>query len=459
MNRRKPLSRVDAVDFTDSRYGDDSSSNDDSWSSRSSRDDGYYGNDSLSVQFSGAVDASGNAIDRIGTTASAGVVLEDGRDAVISNWGWSDANYGSVAAPIYFARGGPQTIRIQQREDGVSWDQFVLSAGAYRNTAPGAVRNDTTILSAAFGTASGITATHTYATAGAFPLALTVVDDAGAGNTAVGVVNVGGSTSLTADAGGPYSGGVRSGILFNGQASVVPSGSSPDYRWAFGDEIVLHASDARSSDLHGRWSLVQDSTAADGVTLENADRGDPKVATAAASPANYVEFTFDAAAGVAYHFWLRMRADGDAYSNDSVWVQFSGATTSAGSPLYRIGTTSAMGIVLEEGYGAGVSGWGWNDSGYGDLGEPIYFATSGPQTVRIQQREDGIRIDQIVVSAGRYLNSAPGTTRQDHTVLPTVEADGARVSHAFPQAGTYPVTLTIKSSVGTVSDSTTAVIR
>jgi len=239
----------------------------------------------------------------------------------------------------------------------------------------------------------------------------------------------------------------------------VPSGSSPDYRWAFGDEIVLHASDARSSDLHGRWSLVQDSTAADGVTLENADRGDPKVATAAASPANYVEFTFDAAAGVAYHFWLRMRADGDAYSNDSVWVQFSGATTSAGSPLYRIGTTSAMGIVLEEGYGAGVSGWGWNDSGYGDLGEPIYFATSGPQTVRIQQREDGIRIDQIVVSAGRYLNSAPGTTRQDHTVLPTVEADGARVSHAFPQAGTYPVTLTIKSSVGTVSDSTTAVIR
>jgi hypothetical protein len=44
---RVPLSRVDAVDFTDSRYGDDSYSNDDSWSSRSSRDDGYYGNDSL----------------------------------------------------------------------------------------------------------------------------------------------------------------------------------------------------------------------------------------------------------------------------------------------------------------------------------------------------------------------------------------------------------------------------
>ena len=39
---RVALSRVDAIDFTDSRYGDDSWSGDDSY-----RDDGYYGNDSL----------------------------------------------------------------------------------------------------------------------------------------------------------------------------------------------------------------------------------------------------------------------------------------------------------------------------------------------------------------------------------------------------------------------------
>jgi hypothetical protein len=39
---RVALSRVDAIDFTDSRFGDDSWSGDDSW-----RDDGYYGNDSL----------------------------------------------------------------------------------------------------------------------------------------------------------------------------------------------------------------------------------------------------------------------------------------------------------------------------------------------------------------------------------------------------------------------------
>ncbi|HWK11057.1 MAG TPA: PKD domain-containing protein, partial [Vicinamibacterales bacterium] len=419
-----------------------------------------YSNDSLYVQFSGAVDANGNAIDRIGTTSAAAVVLEEGSGAGLSGWGWNDAAYGTVAPPVYFARSGPQTIRIQQREDGISWDQFLLSAGAYRSASPGALKNDTTILSTATGTASGVTATHTYAVAGAYPLGLTVVDNGGAAATAIGTVNVGGtSSSLSADAGGPYSGSPGSAVAFDGRGSVVPSGSSPDYAWTFGDEIVLHASGVRASDVHGRWALVQDSTAADGVALENADQGDPKVATPLASPPNYVEFTFNAAAGVPYQVWLRMRAKGDSYSNDSVWVQFSGSTTSSGSATYRIGTTSAMGVVLEEGSGAGESGWGWNDNGYGTIGVPVYFASSGPQTIRIQQREDGIRIDQILISSGPYLTTSPGTLIQDQTILPTAAVHGVQVTHTFPHAGTYPVTLTIKSTAGTAADTTTAVIR
>jgi hypothetical protein len=48
--------------------------------------------------------------------------------------------------PIYFATGGTQTIRVQVREDGLSIDQITLSAGAYLAVAPGAAKNDTTIL-------------------------------------------------------------------------------------------------------------------------------------------------------------------------------------------------------------------------------------------------------------------------------------------------------------------------
>ena len=421
----------------------------------------YYGNDSLFVQFSGAVDGNGTPIDRIGSTSAAAIVLEEGNGAGLSAWGWNDAAYGSLAAPIYFAKSGPQTVRIQQREDGISWDQFVLSAGAYRGSSPGALKNDSTILSSTFGAASGVTAAHTYALSAAYPLGLTVVDDGGAATTAYGVVNVGGTSSFTADAGGPYTGSVGGAVAFNGGGSAVPSGSSPDYTWSFGDEIVLRASDAKSSDVHGRWALVQDSTAADGVALENADRGDAKLATPLASPANYVEFTFNAAAGVPYQLWLRMRASGDSYTNDSIWAQFSGSTTASGSATYRIGTTSAMGVVLEEGSGAGESGWGWNDNGYGTLGVPVYFATSGPQTIRIQQREDGIRIDQIVLSSGRNLTASPGALIQDRTIVPTVTSDGhgAQVYHSYSRAATYPVTLTIKSTAGTAADTTSVVIR
>jgi hypothetical protein len=52
-----------------------------------------------------------------------------------------------VAGPdIYFAQSGMQTIRVQVKEDGMSIDQIVLSADKYHTTAPGTLKNDTTIL-------------------------------------------------------------------------------------------------------------------------------------------------------------------------------------------------------------------------------------------------------------------------------------------------------------------------
>ncbi len=74
-------------------------------------------------------------------------------------------------------------------------------------------------------------------------------------------------------------------------------------------------------------------------------------------------------------------------------------------------------VSIEEGSGAGLSGWGWQDNGYSSLGPLIYFASSGSQTIRIQQREDGLSIDQIVLSAGAYLSAAPGASKNDSTIL------------------------------------------
>ena len=45
-----------------------------------------------------------------------------------------------------FATSGWHTIRIQQREDGIAFDQIVLSSSQWANKAPGANKNDATIL-------------------------------------------------------------------------------------------------------------------------------------------------------------------------------------------------------------------------------------------------------------------------------------------------------------------------
>lgn len=136
-------------------------------------------------------------------------------------------------------------------------------------------------------------------------------------------------------------------------------------------------------------------------------------------PDRYVDVTFDALAGRPYRLWLRSKAIGNSYENDSVWVQFSGSLTAGGAPAYRMGTSSATAVILEEGTNAPMAGWGWSDNGYGAgvVGPAIYFAADGRQTMRIQTREDGLGIDQVVLSSRRYLHVAPGSTTADDTVV------------------------------------------
>ena len=181
-------------------------------------------------------------------------------------------------------------------------------------------------------------------------------------------------------------------------------------------EVVLYAADAAA--VYGTWSRVADATAAGGARLSNPDRGAAKLANALAAPVNYFEMTFEAQAGVAYHFWMRGKADKNNWANDSVYVQFSGTVDSRGAAIYRIGTTSATWPSVENGTNAGLSGWGWNDDSYEGLAAPLYFATSGPQTIRVQVREDGLSLDQIVLSSAAYLTTAPGAAKNDTTILP-----------------------------------------
>ena len=163
------------------------------------------------------------------------------------------------------------------------------------------------------------------------------------------------------------------------------------------------------------------STAADWVALWNTDNGVAKIAPALVAPQHYVDITFNAEAGKAYHLWIRMRAQNDYYGNDSIHVQFSDAVDASGSPIYRIGSSGADNsaqVVLQETDNGPISGWGWADQGWNGLGSHIYFAASGPHTLRIQQREDGVMFDQIVLSPDTFLTAPPGQQNRDNTIVP-----------------------------------------
>ena len=195
--------------------------------------------------------------------------------------------------------------------------------------------------------------------------------------------------------------------------------------------------------------------------LLNPDRGAAKRAAALASPASYVELTVDVAAGVPYRLWLRSRATNNAYANDSIYLQFSGAVDAAGTPLARIGTTSALSLILEDRRDAGVAGWGWSDAGYEEAAPLIYFSQAGPQTIRIQQREDGVGWDQLILSTATF-TSMPGTLKNDVTIVDETlgTSTGVSAAHRYLRAGIYPIVLTVTDAAGaTASSATTATVR
>jgi phosphatidylserine/phosphatidylglycerophosphate/cardiolipin synthase-like enzyme len=212
----------------------------------------------------------------------------------------------------------------------------------------------------------------------------------------------------------------RSGDLWSFTTAGTAPPPPPTATTGPGD-IALYAMDGVITGT--KWSLASDSSAAGGKRLWNMNAGASKLASALASPASYVELTFNADAGKAYHLWMRARAEGNVYTNDSVFVQFSNSVTAASAPTFRIGTTSAAEYNLEECSGCGVAGWGWQDNGWGVgvMGPAIYFATTGPQTLRIQAREDGLSIDQIILSPEKFLSTSPGALKNDTMIYPATQ--------------------------------------
>jgi hypothetical protein len=127
---------------------------------------------------------------------------------------------------------------------------------------------------------------------------------------------------------------------------------------------------------------------------------------------------FSADAGIPYTLWLRLNALNNDKFNDAVWAQFSDAMVD-GSQVYALNSTSGLLVNLAtDGTASSLNKWGWANTAYWlDQATTVTFATSGDHTLRIQVREDGVQLDQIVLSPGRYKSSPPGPPTNDSTIV------------------------------------------
>jgi hypothetical protein len=210
--------------------------------------------------------------------------------------------------------------------------------------------------------------------------------------------------------------------------SINISGSTTGPVWSFTtaaappppiNEIVIYASDVPAPALIGGWAVAGDAASPGQTKLVTPDIGAANTATPLAAPLQYFDISFNADAGRTYTIWLRLKALNNSKFNDAVWVQFNNATFN-GSAIYPIGSTSGLLVNLATDVGAAsLNGWGWANGAYW-LSQPatVVFATGGTQTMRIQIREDGVQLDQIVLSHANYLNLAPGPPTNDSVIVP-----------------------------------------
>lgn len=216
---------------------------------------------------------------------------------------------------------------------------------------------------------------------------------------------------------------------------------------AASSDVVLYA--AKAPVRAGKWNVVADSTAAGGYALRNSNLGAATIPAPVASPASYFELSFPAYAGTAYHLWVRGRAVENSVNNDSVYVQFSDSVNVNGYATNRIGTSSGLAVILQACSGALVHGWGWTDNGWCGLGANVFFKNTGTHTIRVQVREDGFAIDQIVLSPIAYLSVAPGAVLNDTTVLaanlPALSSQVAAT--ASPSSGAAPLSVNFTANV------------
>ena len=232
-----------------------------------------------------------------------GSASTDSDGTIISyDWNFGDGSTGTGVSPTHtYIATGAFTVSLTVTDDAGATDTATTMAtiglgnqapvanpnGPYIGTVGSAVLfdgsassdQDGTIVSYSwnFGdgsTGTGVTSSHTYTTVGTFNVTLTVMDDAGATDSAGTTATIGQvpNRAPVANANGPYNGTVGVAITFDGTASSDFDGTIVQYDWNFGDGIA--AIDAGPTPSHayssaGSFTVSLTVTDNDGATASD----------------------------------------------------------------------------------------------------------------------------------------------------------------------------------------------
>jgi hypothetical protein len=205
---------------------------------------------------------------------------------------------------------------------------------------------------------------------------------------------------------------------FDNVTVSTPSAPPPPPPPPTATNVVIYASDVANTSLHGSWSKATDSASPGSVKLATPDNGVAYPNNPPSPAADYFDVTFSADANTPYTIWLRLKATANSKYNDAVWVQFSDAIV-GGSAVYPLNSTSGLLVNLAtDSSASSLNNWGWQNTAYWlSQATTVSFANSGSHTLRVLVREDGVQLDQIVLSPSTYLSSSPGSVTNDSTIV------------------------------------------
>lgn len=298
-------------------------------------------------------------------------------------------------------------------------------------------------------TATGVSPTHTYLTAGTFNVSLTVTDDAGDTGTDTTTATIGlGNQPPVANANGPYSGTVNVALSFDGSASNDPDGIIVSYSWDFGDgNTGTGANPTHTYTTANLYNVTLTVTDDAGTTDSIGTTANIVPVVVNQPPIADANGPYSGIVGVAIMFDGSASTDADGTIVSYNWDFGDGNTGTGVTPSHTYGVDGNFTVSLTVTDDAGATSSTTTTASIGVVNQPPVSDPNGPYsgTVGIALTFDGTAstdADGTIVSYA--WDFGDGNT-----------ASGVTPSHTYMMNGNYSISLTVTDDAGDSGTATT----